>query len=109
MNSQDQGAGQRELVWLDARETVTITELSVACGLSSAELDELVAYGALAPLAPDQPERRFSAEHVGRLRQAGKLRVDFDLDLFAVVILLDYLNRIESLEQQLRSLQARLL
>ena len=31
-----------ELGWLDARETVTVTELSRVCALSPAELDELV-------------------------------------------------------------------
>ena len=36
-----------EYTWLDARETVTISDLSRACGLSAAELDELVEYGCL--------------------------------------------------------------
>jgi hypothetical protein len=41
------------------------------------------------------------------LRTAGKLRRDYDLDLFVVVILMDYLRRIETLESQLLSLQAQ--
>ena len=32
--------------WLDAREVVTRAELSRACGLSEAEVTELVDYGA---------------------------------------------------------------
>jgi len=41
------------------------------------------------------------------LRQAARLRHDLDLDLFAVAILLGYLERIEGLEGELRSLRAR--
>lgn len=95
-----------EYLWLDARETVTVAELSRICGLSPEELNELVDYGALAPLDAARPERLFSAEHVTPLRTAGRLRSDFDLDLFTVAILLDYLNRIDALEHQLHSLQA---
>ena len=42
------------------------------------------------------------------LRVAGKLRVDFDLDLFTVAILLGHLNRIEVLQRQVQQLQALL-
>lgn len=97
-----------EISWLDARETVTATDLSRACGLSAAELDELVDYGALAPLAGGGAERRFSADCVVPLRAAARLRQDFDLDMFAVVILLGYIGRIEALEVEVRSLRARL-
>lgn len=97
-----------EVGWLDARETVSMRELARACGLSAAELDELVEYGALAPLHRGQPERTFSAEWIVPLRTAGRLRHDFDLDLFAVAILLGYLTRIEDLEREVKHLRAHL-
>lgn len=99
---------QTEWRWLDTRETVTLTELSHCCGLSEAELDELVDYCALEPLAPTEPERVFSAHWVTPLRQAAKLRQEFDLDLFTVAMLLDNFNRIEVLERQVHALQALL-
>ena len=40
------------------------------------------------------------------LREAARLRAQFDLDLFTVALLLGYLQRIARLEHQLRSLQA---
>ena len=86
-----------DVVWLDAREAVSLSELARACALSPAELDELVDYGALVPVEELQQERLFSAECVMPLRTAGKLRQDFDLDLFTVAMLLGYLNRIEAL------------
>jgi chaperone modulatory protein CbpM len=100
--SEDAGPG-----WLDRRETITVTELARACTLSAAELDELVGYGALAPLRATAQETLFSAEWVMPLRQAARLRRDLDLDLYAVSILLGFMERIDGLESQLRSLQAR--
>jgi len=98
-----------EWVWTEHRETVTAGELCAVCGLSVAELDELVDYGAIAPLAPaGAAERSFATEDVAPLRTAGKLRLDFDLDLFTVSLLLGYLRRIDALEHQVRSLQAHL-
>jgi chaperone modulatory protein CbpM len=99
---------QAEWRWLDTRETVTLSELSICCGMSEAELDELVDYCALVPVTPAPHEVTFSAQWVVPLRAASKLRLDFDLDLFTVAILLGNLNRIEVLERQVHSLQALL-
>lgn len=97
---------QVEWNWLDGSETLTLTELSHCCEMSVAELDELVDYRALPPLSASAPEPVFSAEWVAPLRAAGKLRLEFDLDLFTVAILLGKLQRIELLERQLQQLQA---
>lgn len=95
-----------DMTWLKARETVTVSELSKVCAMSAAELEELVGYGALAPLCSAGPERMFSVSCVMPLRTASQLRHDFVLDLFTVGVLLCYLSRIESLEQQLQALSA---
>lgn len=95
-----------ELNWPDASESVNLTELAQACTLDANELSELVEYGALLPLQ-QQPEPRFSVHCIAPLRTAARLLRDFDLDLFSVSMLLEYLNRIEALEQQVRTLQAR--
>lgn len=97
-----------DVTWLDAREVITLTELARICDLSPAELGELVDDGVLVPVEQARQERLFSAECVMPLRTAGKLRQDFDLDLFTVGLLLGYLNRIEALEHQVRTLKAHL-
>ena len=102
------GTAKVEVTWLDSRETVSMAELSGICGLTEAELRELMEYGALAPVDRQQPEPVFSSERIGGLRRAARLRRDFELDLFAVALLLDYLDRIEALERQIRSLEAHL-
>ena len=102
-----QGSEAGGLAWLDGRETITLAELTRACALSAAELDELVGYGALVPLRATTQETLFSAEWVMPLRQAARLRRDLDVDLYSVAIMLGFLNRIAGLESELRSLQAR--
>lgn len=57
--------------WLDAGESLNLTELSRVCEMSTAELNELVEYGALSPLDSSQQERLFAAECISPLRTAG--------------------------------------
>ncbi|PKO58848.1 MAG: hypothetical protein CVU24_16470 [Betaproteobacteria bacterium HGW-Betaproteobacteria-18] len=90
---------------LDATEVITLTELAQCCGMSPAELDELVDYNALVPLT-SLSERAFSAHWLAPMRAVAKLRLDFDLDLFTVAILLEKLIQIELLERQVQALQA---
>jgi len=98
-----------EWIRLDERGMVAHAELAQICRLSLAELDELVEYGALLPLAPDAASQRmFGAAAVPLLREAVELRQRYDLDLFTVSLLLGYLRRIHHLEQQLHELQAHL-
>lgn len=93
-------------VWLDATETMTLDQLSSCCGMDPHDLEELMDYSALVPLQPVTQPPAFSAEWVTPLRTAGKLRTDFDLDLFTVALLLGHLNRIETLERKVKLLQA---
>lgn len=100
-----------EWVWLDEVQSVTRPELARVCGISTADVDELVEYGALQPLQAEPTEADpplFSADCVTRMRTASQLQLDFDLDWFAVALLLQHIQRIETLEQQVRSLRAQL-
>lgn len=97
-----------DLAWLDARETVSFSELAQACEMTPVELEELMELGALVPLERTENEYVFSAECVMPLRDAGKLRMDFDLDVFTVALLLGYLHRIDVLERRVKSLEAQL-
>jgi chaperone modulatory protein CbpM len=99
---------QTQWLWLDTRDAVSLHELSDCCGVSEPELEELVDYCALVPLNAADPQVSFSAQWVIPLRAAAKLRLDFDLDLFTVAIVLGHLKRIEALERQVLSLQALL-
>ena len=96
-----------DCTWLDPHRRIEQPELAQMCSLSVAELDELVEYGALVPVAGETASvRQFSASCVPPLREAVRLRTWYDLDLFTVSLLLQHLQRIAHLEQQLRQLQA---
>jgi chaperone modulatory protein CbpM len=97
---------QPEMHWLDAEETVGADELCRACRITIEELHEIVGYGAPAPRASDA--RLFAADWLMPLREAARLRRDFDLDLFAASLVAEHLHRIAALEQEIRALRARL-
>lgn len=102
-------ASPHDWIHLDDRGLVGQADLACMCRLSPAEVDELVDYGALSPLAAESPaQRMFRAAVVPLLREATDLRERFDLDLFTVGLVLGYLQRIQHLEQQLRSLEVHL-
>ncbi|MGH8755526.1 MAG: chaperone modulator CbpM, partial [Burkholderiales bacterium] len=95
-------------LWLSERREFSLAEFVELCGLSEAELRELVDYGALEPANPQAEQWTFSAERVVAARTACRLRNDFDLDMHGLALILLYLNRIRDLEAQLQDLRARL-
>lgn len=92
---------------LDAQETLAEEELCRACRITIDELEEIVGYGALAPVRGAEP-RLFGADWLMPLREAARMKRDFDLDLFAVGLIADYLHRIDALEHELRVLRSRM-
>ena len=98
-------AESQDIVWLDARTTVTQAELAGICGLSVDEIEELVDYGVLRSLDGAPLARSFSAGCVQSLREASALRERFDLDVFVVGLLFSQFEQIARLEQQVRALQ----
>ena len=98
---------QVEWSWQEISAPVGLAELAQLSGMSTSQLDELVEYGALSAWGPHTAERQFQVECIAPLRTAGKLRQDFDLDMIAVALLMDYVQRIDRLEEQVRQLQAQ--
>ena len=96
-------ADEFDVVWLEAHARVTLVELSRCSGFTEATLRELVDYGALAVGEGET----FGGECVGRLRQAARLGADLELETAAVALLLRFLERIESLEGEVRHLHAQ--
>ena len=97
-------ADEYDAVWLEAHARVTLVELSRCSGLDEATLRELVDYGALSPAEGEI----FAGECVGRLRQAARLGADLELETAAMALVLRFLERIESLEGEVRHLHAQI-
>lgn len=97
-----------DAVWVDEHLKLSCAELARYCGLSEAELRELVDYGALMPCDMRDAEWTFSGDIAVTVRAAARLRDDLELDAQALALTLTLINRIRKLEAQLRSLRAQL-
>jgi chaperone modulatory protein CbpM len=97
-----------ELYWLEEHRDVTLAELAELSGFSQQELRDLQACGAIAPVDPDAEPPRFGAQCIVAVRTAHRLRTDFELDTQGLAVALALLERINSLEAELRGVQAQL-
>ena len=96
-----------DALWLDQFARLTLGELAASCGLTEAELRELVEYGVLLPANPGESQSTFSVECVFRVRKASRLRDDLELDTHALALAIRLLDRIDSLEAELSTLRAQ--
>jgi len=92
---------------LDTMAEVTFTELAAASGLPESELRELVRYGAVVPRDPNAAAWTFEARWLVVARTASRIRHDFELDPHAVSVVLGYVERIERLQAEIRTLRSR--
>jgi chaperone modulatory protein CbpM len=97
-----------EVLWLDERRELSLTELAELSGLTEAELHELADVGAIAPVDPGAAQPAFRADCVVTARTACRLRTDFELDAQGLALALILLDRICDLETRLRELSAQL-
>ena len=94
-------------LWLDRSQTVSIAELVDLSGLSEREVCELVEFGVLAPINPQEIQWTFSADCAVVVRKAGRLRDDLELDAHAMALALALLEQIRGLEAELSRLRAQ--
>ena len=95
--------------WMDTRTQLTLVEVAQCCGISEADVRELVDYGALNPSGGRPQEWAFSAECVVSVRKAARLCHDLELDPdpSAMALVVSFLERIQELEAQVRRLRAQ--
>ncbi len=79
----------------------SIHEVGMFCNLSFDEVQELLEYGAISCDSDIENEQQFNRPIVLMLQTANQLRKDYDLDLFTIVLIMDFLKKIERLEQRL--------
>ena len=96
---------QIDAVWLEKQGDLSVARLAELSGMTEADLRELVAYGALDPINPDEVEWMFKGNCVVTVRIASRLRRDFELDAQALALALSLIGRIHRLESELRQLR----
>ena len=93
-------------VWLNDTAVCSIDHLVEVSGLSLDDISNLVEDGVIAPADASNPGASFHSVHVLTVRQARRLRDDFELDRNGLALALTLLRRIESLEQALHMAQS---
>lgn len=94
-------------LWLNGSQRVSINDLVDLSGLTESEVNELVEFGALAPVNLGEIPWTFSADCVVTVRTASRLRDDLELDSHALVLALTLLEQIRTLEGELAQLRAQ--
>jgi chaperone modulatory protein CbpM len=103
-----------EAVWLNEGQTCSFLALIEASGLTGEEVQWLMESGALMPLsapaAEPQPQESlsFPAAALPVAMLARRLRDDFELDRSGLALALRLMQRIDTLEQEVERLRARL-
>ena|SRR5690242_875317 len=98
-----------EATLLEEQILIAVDELERASGLSIELITELVEYGVFEPHGSRPQEWRFAARSIAVGRTARRLHADFDLAAPGLAVALSLLERIESLEREVRMLQAQAL
>ena len=97
-----------ETLWLDEQYTFSLAQLSELSGLTEAQLTEMVDEGILSPIDPEAGQWVFAADRLVTVRMAFRLRRDFDLDPQGLALVVTLLERVRSLEAEVRELRAKL-
>lgn len=100
-------AEHAEAQWLTEECEFSLHELVELSGSSVEELQELVEYGAIAPVNPESSQWVFPGPCLPTIRAACRLRVSFDLEPHGVALIISLLDRIHDLEAQMGSLRAQ--
>jgi chaperone modulatory protein CbpM len=90
-----------QAIWLGEGEVCTMEHLAEVSGLSLDELEDLIVSGVIWPADAATQPRRFHLLHVVTVRQARRLRDDFELDSNGLALAMTLLRRVSALEQAL--------
>ncbi|MEP7085218.1 MAG: chaperone modulator CbpM [Betaproteobacteria bacterium] len=96
---------QIDAVWLEKQGDISVAGLCELSGLSERDLLDLVDYGALQPINPDDAQPMFAGHYVRTVRIASRLRHDFELDSQSLALALSLVERIHQLETELRQVR----
>ncbi len=95
-------------VLLRTADHVSTDEFAGICGLSAAEFQELLEYGVLPADTLADKNICFSREYIEPVQTAYRKARDFDLDLCAVALFMEYLIEIKHLRSEVADLKFRL-
>lgn len=88
-------------------ENVSLNTLSQCCSLSTEQIITMIEHGIIEPLESQQTRSywQFSGECIIRVQTATRLQHDLGVNLAGTALALELLDEIQSLRQQVNSLQ----
>ena len=86
---------------LDEVTEITIDEITRYCAVEQEKILALIAEGIIEPRGRRPEEWRFSGRELSRAKRAVRIERDLDVNLNAVAIILDLLDRIDELRAAL--------
>ncbi len=93
-----------ESIWLDEHHEISLDELIELSGLSIKELQNLLESGVLIPNNRTEAIWHFNSHYLISIRALSRLKQDFELEPNAFALTLVFLERIRTLEFELRGL-----
>ncbi|QFY43434.1 MerR family transcriptional regulator [Candidatus Methylospira mobilis] len=97
-----------EALLLHEHHELTLAEMAELTGVAEQDLHEWVLEGLLTPRNPDAGDWVFGADRLTTVRTAYRLRNELDLDNHALALTVSLLERIRTLESEVRILRAQI-
>jgi chaperone modulatory protein CbpM len=82
---------------------LTLHEIALRCGVEQRFIEQLVEFGIIESQAPDAGS--YSSEVTLRVQRCVRLQRDLGVNLEGTAVIIEVLERIESLEHELRGLR----
>jgi hypothetical protein len=95
---------QKDSMWLDENHTISLDELIELSGLPIKDLQNLLESGVLVPNNKEEAIWHFNSHYLISIRALSRLKQDFELEPNAFALTLVFLERIRTLEFELRGL-----
>jgi MerR family transcriptional regulator/heat shock protein HspR len=88
-------------------EQLTLESLAVCAGVHPARIEYFVEYGLLEPIARTGTQWLFDTACLARLRMIERLRRDLGANLAGIVVILDLLDRLTTLQREVEQWRRR--
>jgi len=96
------------ILWRTERALLTVEDLARATDLHPDQVEKLVGFGLVEPVAGVGSNPMFAVDAVERLRRIVRLRRDLGVNLAGVAAILEMRERMENLQRELQHLRLRL-
>lgn len=95
-------------IWVYQETTISFTEMCSYCQISETALIELLEHGLFEPADLPIKDMSFDAEMLARLKSAQRLQRDLGINIPGVVLVMELLDTVQTLEKKLRLLESHI-